>query len=193
MAGELRLDVGRIDVEAARDDDVLAAVDEDEKAAFVEAADVACPDEAGLRLSSQLAAGTGLRPEVALGIVRSVRHPHLHGEHGGTGNAGRLGWHWAAVRRYPRERPSSGRDMFKRPSLRRSRARRAKRRPGDPRRGLPWLLADRRDQLRERESVLGSSAACSDDARPRRGIIQESRAALSRYTRAASSESAPVT
>ena len=69
------------------------------------------------------------------------------------------------AKRKRRERASPGRDMLKRPGLRRSRARRAKRRPGDTRRGLSWLLADRRDQLREQESVLGSSAACSDDAR----------------------------
>ena len=100
-----------------------------------------------------------------IGIIRSVRHPHLHGEHRGAGNAGRFGWHRAAVRRDTRERASPGRDMLKRPGLRRSRARWAKRRQGDTRRGLPWLLADRRDQLREQESVLGSSAACSDDAR----------------------------
>src|SRR5215211_5215775 len=47
-----------------------------------------------------------------------------------------------------------------------------------PRRSLPWVPADRGDELREPESLLGSSAANDNDVCNRRGILLTANAAL---------------
>ncbi len=77
VARELGLDVGRIDVEAARDDDVLAPVQEDQKTVLVEAPDVAGPDEAPPFRVAPLGVARLLRLIVISGHDRAGTADHL--------------------------------------------------------------------------------------------------------------------